>query len=305
MTFGLFGIPITSWVARFVVPLAPWAWRLVFVWGALGVVALIFVVRMVESPRWFEIRGRNAEADAVMAHIERETEAEKGELPPPKPAGSQEVVESVPYMELFKGRYLGRTTLLLAAWIFQTLGFYGFVSWVPTLLVQHGFSVVSSLTYTSIIALGAPLGAFIAAMIAERIDRKWSLAIISVVTAIFGLLYGATFQPVLIVVFGFLVTVAIQAFAPLLYAYSPELYPTEARASGTGLTYGVGRLANVAGPAIVSTLFLGYGYGSVFVYIAACWLIVAVAVGFFGPRTTQRSLEQISGTEISAARKAA
>ena len=96
MTFGLFGIPITSWVARFVVPLAPWAWRLVFVWGALGVVALIFVVRMVESPRWFEIRGRNAEADAVMAHIERETEAEKGELPPPKPAGSQEVVESVP-----------------------------------------------------------------------------------------------------------------------------------------------------------------------------------------------------------------
>ncbi len=305
MTFGLFGIPITSWVARFVIPLAPWAWRLVFVWGALGVVALIFVVRMVESPRWFEIRGRTAEADSVMADIERETEAEKGRLPPPKPAGSQEVVESVPYMELFRGRYLGRTTMLLVAWIFQTLGFYGFVSWVPTLLVAHGFSVVSSLTYTSIIALGAPLGAFVATMIAERIDRKWSLAIISVVTAIFGLLYGATFQPLLIVVFGFLVTVSIQAFAPLLYAYSPELYPTEARGSGTGLTYGVGRLANVAGPAIVSTLFLGYGYGSVFVYIAACWIVVAVAVGIFGTRTTSRSLEQISGTEISAGRKAA
>ncbi len=30
MTFGLFGIPITSWVARLLVPLAPWGWRLVF-----------------------------------------------------------------------------------------------------------------------------------------------------------------------------------------------------------------------------------------------------------------------------------
>ncbi|MCL4535337.1 MAG: MFS transporter [Bacteroidetes bacterium] len=305
MTFGLFGIPITSWVARFVVPLAPWAWRLVFVWGALGIIALIFVARMVESPRWFEVRGRSAEADAVMSEIERETEAEKGKLPQPRNTGAQEIVPSVPYMELFKGKYLSRTTLLLAAWIFQTLGFYGFVSWVPTLLVQHGFSVVSSLTFTSIIALGAPLGAFIAAMIADRIDRKWSLTMVSVLTAIFGLLYGATFQPLLIVAFGFLVTVSIQAFAPLLYAYSPELYPTEARASGTGLTYGVGRLANVLGPVIVSSLFLGYGYGSVFAYIAACWLVVALAVGFFGPRTTKRSLEQISSTSVSTLSKAA
>ncbi len=299
MTLGLFGIPATSWVARLVIPIDPtWTWRLVFVWGALGVLALFFIAKMVESPRWFEVHGRVDRAEAVMAGLEAQVRAEKGSLPPPRSTTRQEVVASVPYTELFQGKYLRRTLLLLAAWIFQTLGFYGFVSWVPTLLVQHGFSVVSSLTYSSIIALGAPLGALIAALIAERIDRKWSLTIVSVVIAGFGLLYGATFQPLLIVAFGFLVTVSIQAFAPLLYAYSPELYPTEARASGAGLTYGVGRLANVAGPMIVSFLFTGYGYGSVFGYIAACWLLVAAAVGFFGPRTSRRSLEQISGTEV-------
>ncbi len=300
MTFGLFGIPATSWVARLVIPLAPWAWRLVFVWGSLGVVALVLVARMVESPRWLEVHGQTDQAEAVMGHLEAEVSATEGVvLPQPAPGTGHEVITSVPYRELFQGRYLGRTVVLLAAWIFQTLGFYGFVAWVPTLLVTHGFSVVSSLTYASLIALGAPLGAWIASQIAERIDRKWSLTLVSVATAIFGLLYGATFAPLLIVTFGFLVTVAIQCFAPLLYAYSPELYPTEARASGAGLTYGVGRLANVLGPMIVSFLFVSYGYGSVFAYIAGCWLLVAFAIGFFGPRTSLRSLEQIS---VSVAR---
>jgi len=38
MFFGLCGIPVTALVARFVIPAAPWGWRLVFVWGALGII---------------------------------------------------------------------------------------------------------------------------------------------------------------------------------------------------------------------------------------------------------------------------
>lgn len=120
----------------------------------------------------------------------------------------------------------------------------------------------------------------------------------AVLIAICGLLYGLTFQPVFIIVFGFLVALFLQTFAPLLYAYTPELYPTEARASGTGLTYGVGRLANVIGPIIVGALFVSSGYLSVFVYIAACWILVALAVGIFGPLTNRRSLERLNESEL-------
>jgi MFS transporter, putative metabolite:H+ symporter len=49
---GLIGIPATAWVARFLVPLSFWSWRLIFVWGALGALALFFILRMFESPRW-------------------------------------------------------------------------------------------------------------------------------------------------------------------------------------------------------------------------------------------------------------
>ena len=36
MALGLIGIPATAYVARFTIPLASWGWRLVFVWGSLG-----------------------------------------------------------------------------------------------------------------------------------------------------------------------------------------------------------------------------------------------------------------------------
>ncbi len=298
MVFGLIGIPATAWFARLVVPISFWSWRLVFVWGALGAIALVFAARMHESPRWYETHGMGDRADETMKQIEEQVSAEKGPLPPPAQPVPQPVVQTVPYGELLRGKYLSRTVILLVAWIFQTLGFYGFQTWVPILLAQHGFSIASSLTFTSIIQIGAPLGALLTAFIAERIDRKWSITLMAVLIAVCGLLYGLTFQPVLIIVFGFLVALFLQAFAPLLYAYSPELYPTEARASGAGLTYGVGRLANVAGPIIVGALFVSSGYLSVFVYVAACWLLVAMAVGIFGPLANRRSLEKLSESEL-------
>lgn len=295
---GLIGIPATAWIARFLVPLSFWSWRLIFVWGALGAVALFYIWRMFESPRWYEVHGQEDAANDVMERIEAIVSTEKGPLAAAIAPDTHPTVKSVPYWELFRGQYLGRTVLLLAAWIFQTLGFYGFQTWVPVLLSQHGFSIASSLTFTSIIQLGAPLGALIAALIAERLDRKWGITLVAVVIAICGVLYGLTFQPALIIVFGFLVALFLQAFAPLLYAYTPELYPTEARASGAGFTYGAGRLANVLGPIIVGTLFVSSGYLSVFVYVAGCWLLVALAVGIFGPLTSQRSLETVSASEI-------
>ena len=85
-------------------------------------------------------------------------------------------------------------------------------------------------------------------------------------------------------------TMGIQTFAPILYAYTAECFPTEIRSSGTGFTYGVGRLSNAFGPFVITFLFASYGYMSVFVYIAACWLVVAAAVGLAGPLTRGRSL---------------
>jgi putative MFS transporter len=191
--------------------------------------------------------------------------------------------------------------MLGVVWVFQTLGFYGFVSWVPTLLAAHGFSLVHSLTFSALTTLGAVPGALLAWTVSDRFGRKAPIAVVAAVIAICGLGYGLTFNAVAIVAFGFCVNALIQTFAAMLYAYTPELYPTDLRNSGNGLVYGLGRLSNIVGPLVVAAIFESFGYQPVFVYIAACWVIVALTVAVFGPRTGMRSLEGLTpGADVPA-----
>lgn len=289
MTIGLVGIPVTAYVARFTIPIAEWGWRLVFVWGSLGILFVLFAGRIEESPRWYENHGRLPEADAVLDRIEARARTEFGNLPPPSETAPS-VERQGGYADLFAIEYRSRTIMIVMAWICETLGFYGFMAWVPTLLVAHGFSIVNSLAWSSAISIGAVPGALLAAVVAERWDRRWLVTGTALVIGLCGLVYGLSFRTATIIIFGFLVAMFLQTFAPLLYAYTAECYPTHIRNSGTGLAYGIGRLANAFGPLIVAFLFGHYGYTSVFVYIAATWLLVAITVGGFGPLTKGRTL---------------
>jgi putative MFS transporter len=194
------------------------------------------------------------------------------------------------FFQLFSPEVRPRTLVLVAAWMFQTMGFYGFSAWVPTLLVERGFRLVDSLEWTTAMQIWAPFGAILAALISDRYNRKWSIAVAALVTAACGFAYGLSFAAAAIVVFGGLMVLFFQCLAPMLYAYTAECFPTEIRSSGTGFTYGIGRLSNAFAPLLIAFLFATYGYVSVFVYIAACWLAVALAIGLFGPLTKGRRL---------------
>jgi putative MFS transporter len=290
MTIGLCGIPASAYVARIIIPAASWGWRAVFVWGALALFFPLFASRLEESPRWFENHGRLADADRALDRIERQVEDEVGGLAPALAAQSAPVTHRGGFRELGSPQSLRRAALLISVWIFQTLGFYGFNSWVPTLLTERGFSIVRSLEQSSAMQIGAVPGAWIAASISDRWERKTLIAITALAVGTCGMIYGLSFSTLAIVVFGFLVAMGQQVFAPLLYAYTPECFPTEARNTGAGLSYGMGRLGNAAGPLVVAYLFNAYGYTSVFVYIAFCWMMVAILITTFGPRTTGRAL---------------
>lgn len=290
LTIGLCGIPVTAYVARFIIPLAPWGWRAVFVWGSLAIVFPLFAGRLEESPRWFEHQGRADEADAAMNRIEARVRQETGELPAVAFAAPG-TARGGGFRELVASGSLGRLILLMSVWMCQTLGIYGFLSWVPTLLVEHGFSVVRSLEQSSAMSIGAVPGAWIASRLSDRWERKSLIGIVAVAIAICGLSYGLSFQTATIVIFGFLVAMGQQVFAALLYAYTPECFPTQVRNTGTGLSYGTGRLANgLVGPFIVAFLFQRFGYTTVFAYIAVCWAMVAILVTSFGPKTRGRAL---------------
>jgi len=302
LAIGLAGIPVMAFFARAVVPTGPNGWRWVFVFGAAGAVAAVLIARLPESPRWLLEHGDPGAAETTVAAIEAEVTKDigTGQLPPPE-ARPAEVSRHHDPRDLFRGKLARRTFMLLAVWIFQTLGFYGFTSFVPVLLTAHGFGITKSLTFTALITIGAVPGALCAWPISDRFRRKAPLVAVSVLIAACGLAYGTSFNAVAIVVFGFGVSFFLQMFAALLYAYTPELYPTGLRNTGSGLSYGAGRLANIAGPPIVAAIYGGAGYSWVFVYIAACWVAVAFTVGLFGPATGDVALEDLEAAATTGA----
>ncbi|AEN08091.1 MULTISPECIES: MFS transporter [unclassified Streptomyces] len=287
---GICGTPVTNLIASAVVPLSDWSWRLVYLWGALGVFFLLLVRKLEESPQWLESRGRHEEAEATLARIEASATAEHGPLPEaraPEPQGP--VVR--PGLRMLKDRkFLYPTLLLSVLWVTQTIGFFGYSSWAPTLLAAEGVSVEDSIFYVALTTVGAPLGSFLAAMVTDRFERKWTLAVFGLVIAASGLMYGLTFTPVLIVVFGFLVNLFERGYTALAYAYAPELYNTSGRSLGTSIAYGLGRLSNAAGPLMIAGIYNGVGYEAVFMFIAGTWTVGALVLAVFGPATRRQRL---------------
>lgn len=293
MVINLAAIPMTNFVARLLVPFGPDGWRWVFVWGALGIAFPLIAKRLPESPRWSARAGRFDEAETALATMEARSLAEGYALAAPevvvRPPDTRE-----PWTTMFNSVYRRRTLALCAIWLLQTIGFYGFEAWVPTLLVHHGITIARSLTYFTLINVGAPLGALLAVYPADRFERKHLIALVALLIAGFGLLYGLSFTPVLIVTFGFAVGMLTQTFATLLYSYTPEQFPTGVRNSATGLTYGTGRIANVANAFVIAAIYMNYGYVTVFMYIAGAWFLTALITLVFGPKTTGRSLETLN-----------
>lgn len=290
MTVGLCGIPVTAYLGTWFVSLGAWGWRVIFIWGGLGILALLGARRMEESPRWYENRGRLDEADATLDRIEASIKKQVGELPPVPEVVAAAAPSRGKFSELFAPAIRRSTILLVLMWMCEILAFYGFVAWIPTLLAARGISIVKSLIWTSAMHVGAPIGAVIGALVSERWERKYSMAAMAMLIAACGLLYGTSHKVLAVIIFGFAVATLIQVFTVLWFTYTAECFPTNVRNSGLGLAYGAGRLANVAGPLVIAFLFTHYGYVSVFVYIATLWVIVGIGLGVFGPKTKGRVL---------------
>ncbi|WP_019544683.1 MFS transporter [Streptomyces sulphureus] len=304
IVIGICGTPVTSLIASLVVPLADWTWRLVFLWGALGILFLAFTRRLKESPRWYESKGEYDKAEATLREIEAQVEAEKGPLPEPLPPVDEAPQTKAPLKLLLQRKYLVPTLVLTVLWVTQTIGFFGYSSWAPTLLAKEGFSVEKSIFYIALTTVGAPLGSYVASLVTDRFERKWCLVVFGLAIAVCGLLYGLTFNPVFIIVFGFAVNMLERGYTALAYAYSPELFDTRGRSLGTGISYGLGRLSNAAGPLVIAALYNSTGYQSVFFFIAGTWVVGAVVLALFGASTRRARLASARGpaeeTEPSA-----
>jgi MFS transporter, putative metabolite:H+ symporter len=296
-TIQFIAVPLVAFIAWQLTPIAPLGldgWRWVVLIGSVGAL-FVWVIRLgvPESPRWLAAHGRIEEAERALSALEAPIAARMAALPP-----IARVAPAAPepglFREIWQGPYLSRTVMLIIFNIFQTVGFYGFSNWVPSLLIKQGISVTQSLQYTFIIAIAAPFGPLLAAALSDKFERKWLIVAAAFAIAAFGLLFGQTTAALPLVVLGVLLTLSNNTLSFAFHGYQAELYPTRIRALAVGFVYSWSRLSAVFSAFAIAFSLQWFGVAGVFTLIAGSMLIVMLSIGLLGPKTAKLSLETIS-----------
>ena len=285
-----------------------WGWRAGFALGALLAVAILLVRRDVpESPRWLIAHGRADEAEAVVARIEAEVEAQHGPLAPvtERLAYVQRAAPSLRQVaDVLLHRYRRRSVVALALMVSQAF-FYNAIFFTYALVLTrfHGVPAGRVALYIFPFALGNVLGPLLLGPLFDRVGRRKMIALTYVLSGVGLALTGVAFM------LGWLdaLTQALcwsavfflaSAAASSAYLTVSEVFPLEMRALAISLFYAVGTGAGgFAAPFLFGLLIdtgsrgavsVGYAIGAVLVIAAG---LIALRWGVDAER---RSLEDIS-----------
>lgn len=308
--FFSFGFVAAALLGYLVIPLSPNAWRWVMVITAMPIVMLLWWRRALpESPRWLVTRGRHEEAEAIMARAEAELTAagvKLEPLPETDPAANPIVpvaaqrASALANVKALWSRKLARITAMTwIMWLSITFSYYAFFTWIPSLLVQNGMTITRSFSYSLVIYIAQIPGYFSGAWLNEKIGRQATIASYMVLGGISALGLALTRSDAGIMASGVLLSFFMNGTYAGVYAYTPEVFPTDVRATGAGMASSIGRLGAIAAPILVGYVYPILGFGGVFGATTFVLVIGALAVVVMGVPTRGRSLEDIAATQLS------
>jgi putative MFS transporter len=247
-----------------------------------------------ESPRWLAGRNRGAEADAIVSSLEAKVAAQRGPLPALQPAAAERGGRAT-LTDIFSAKYRGRTLMLSVFNAAQVIGFYGFNSWIPTLLIARGVNVTHGLQYAFIIAIAQPFGPLLGSVFADKIERKWQIIGGLAGMALLMAAFAFATSPAALIVLGIGFTLAANVMSFAYHGYQAELFPTRIRSRAVGFVYSWSRLAAAFSGLIIGSLLVSGGVPAVAVFIGGAMLVGIAVIGVFGPSTNGMALEQLNG----------
>ncbi|CAE6763958.1 Putative niacin/nicotinamide transporter NaiP [Paraburkholderia aspalathi] len=298
MSFGYLGSSILGFT---VVRNFAEGWRYLAVATSLPVVMLLWWRRTLpESPRWLESQGRVSEAEGIVSAIESwfagkgislAPVASLGAMPPASAPAKGNALQNV--LTLWSPRLARTTAVSWLMWFSVAFAYYSFFSWIPSLLLKEGLTMTKSFGY-SIAIYGAQIpGYFTAAWLNERLGRKGVVASYMLLGGIAAITLAFSHTGLQIMAAGICLSFFMNGAFAGVYAYTPEVFPTAVRATGTGSSSSFGRIGSVSAPILVGLVYPVLGFLGVFAMTTTVLLVGACVVFFLGIETRNRSLEDI------------
>lgn len=274
-SFWAVGWIIAAAIGAFVIPnTGDWGWRWALLIGALPLLyAVVTRAHIPESVRFLESKGREDEAEQAVRYFEQAS----GVAPVASPKA--EPLQAIRTRELFGHQYLARTVAIWLTWFFVNFSYYGAFTWMPSLLADQFGSLTSSFGYTLIISLAQLPGYFLAAWLVEIWGRRRTLSVFLAVSAVAAFAFSQAGSVAAVIGFGMLLSASNLGAWGVLYAVTPEIYPTRLRGAASGAAAAVGRVAAIIAPLLVPWfLTLSGGNKTVaFVIFAVAFVLGCIA----------------------------
>lgn len=272
-----------------------YGWHMAFLIGALPALYVFHFWRTVpESVRYLINKGKIQEAHNIVSGLET---AAAGLTPAAEAVVPKVQETSQPtFADLWAPAFRRRTVVLWLIWFGIVYSYYGIFTWLPSLMVGEGYTIIKTFEYVLIMTVAQLPGYFTAAYLVDRIGRKATLSGFMAMSAVCAYFFGQGGSPETVLFWGSLMSFFNLGAWGVVYTYTPEMYPTRMRATGSGWAAAIGRIGGILAPTVVGFMITGSGgFNKVFVMFTFVMFVVALVVLFFGEETKGKSLDEISG----------
>lgn len=271
-------------------------WRYILLSSAIpSLVALVIRWGTPESPSWLAGRNRTEEANAI---IHRCLGPEYSMSP------TLEQPPAAKWSELFSPKWRSNTMVGGVFFACQVIPYFAISIFLPSLLenlnVENPYA--SGIIYNIFLLVGVLIGMWLINVISRRLFLVGSFYICAA-----ALLAMTVWQnmPAFYALAGLSIfSLVISAASVLEFAYPPELFPTELRASGVGLAVAISRVGGAAGTFLLPVVMDLFGTSAA---LGGCFLALmvgGVVCQRYAPETSPQILEKRLGKAQAAAGKA-
>ncbi|WP_454709596.1 MFS transporter [Delftia acidovorans] len=226
------------------------AWRVIFfVTGLPALIGVVLRFYIPESPMFLNRNGKSEEARKVLQRVAK-VNGTAAEIPALQP----EKQERKSILALFNGDLRRRSFSLFLAWALISIAYYGVFVYLPVKLSSEGFAFMRGQVFLVVLALVQLPGFALSAYGVERWGRKPTLIGFLLLSAVGCMFYSLGSSPFVVIGSTLLMSFSLLGTWGALYAFTPEVYPTDLRASGMGMAGAVARFGGLFAPAIIAPI---------------------------------------------------
>lgn len=296
---GNFSPLLATLISYLIIP--NFGWRMIFLISSLASFTMLYLVSkyLIESPRWYAQKGELKKSQEILRNaiqnIEKEQDTQIVFEQQARCPKKENEIKKIPFRLFFKGD-LGRRTLVSATvLIAMNISLYTITVWLPTIFVQSGIDISKSLLMTTIMMIGAPLGVFVSSLIIDKFPRKWLGVVLILLLSVLGYIYSLQRTEWRIVLIGGILIFILYIYNSFSSAvYAPELWPTETKMRGSGISNAIGRIVAICMPYLIAWLLTDFGVTAVFLVLGILLSLCALVLSVFGIETRGKSVEEIA-----------